>query len=502
MSDYPYKISVVMAVYNTAEYLEEAIQSVIHQTIGFENVQMVLVDDGSTDGSEKICDQYGQAYPDQIQVIHQENKGRAAASNAGLPCAQGRYVNFLDSDDKLSENAFEVVYDFFVQHESQTDIVSIPMRYFGAKEGNHPLNYKYKEGTRVASLREETEVVQLHLGSAFVRHETAEKMEFDTTQVVGIDARACMKVLLDKMTVGLVAEATYYYRIRASENLSILQAGKFKPKRYGYHLERFSLYVLDLYRNAYGTIPDFVQYTVMYELQSRIRQKQIPEGVLNEEELARYKDNMCLVLKQIDDDIILAQRKLSFSQKIMAISLKYQKPVWLSYEENEAWICVGDKRVLPMSELATQINRLVCHGKKMYVSGYMNFVGLEKEEDVDICVRIREKLYSLKIVETKVSETWLGEFNTLRYFEGEIPISAAMVGEGMDVLFEVRTGQCVIARNRIRFGGELKKKRKRKKILIVDFRYFIRIDADGFMQICLRKRNLPGRLMARIKQKA
>ena len=79
-----YKISVVMAVFNTEEYLEEAIQSVIRQTLGFKDIQLILVDDGSTDGSASICDLYKEKYSDNIEVVHQANSGRAAASNTGL----------------------------------------------------------------------------------------------------------------------------------------------------------------------------------------------------------------------------------------------------------------------------------------------------------------------------------------------------------------------------------------------------------------------------------
>ena len=126
-----FKFSVVMAIYNSEDYLENSIDSVINQTIGFEeNVQLILVNDGSIDNSERICLDYQERYPDNILVLSQENAGQASARNNGLQYIQGKYVNFLDSDDCLEENAFEEVFDFFEIHYDETDIVSIPIYFF------------------------------------------------------------------------------------------------------------------------------------------------------------------------------------------------------------------------------------------------------------------------------------------------------------------------------------------------------------------------------------
>ena len=105
MDQYKYVFSVVMAVYNVEDYLREAVESLVNQTIGFEHIQLILVDDGSTDGSGKICDEYKKKYPSNIVVIHKENEGVSTARNVGLPHVMGKYINFLDSDDTLDANA-------------------------------------------------------------------------------------------------------------------------------------------------------------------------------------------------------------------------------------------------------------------------------------------------------------------------------------------------------------------------------------------------------------
>lgn len=99
------KLSIIVPVYNVAAYLCKCVNSLIHQN--FSDYEIVLIDDGSTDGSGKICDELSETIRDErlaIMVIHQENGGLSAARNAGLKVAQGEYVCFVDSDDYWEEN--------------------------------------------------------------------------------------------------------------------------------------------------------------------------------------------------------------------------------------------------------------------------------------------------------------------------------------------------------------------------------------------------------------
>ena len=96
-------ISVIMPVYKVEKYLAESIESVLNQD--HRNLELILIDDGSPDGSGKICDDYA-AKDSRVRVIHQKNAGAAAAKNAGLRIASGTYLSFVDSDDYLEPNVF------------------------------------------------------------------------------------------------------------------------------------------------------------------------------------------------------------------------------------------------------------------------------------------------------------------------------------------------------------------------------------------------------------
>lgn len=95
-------LSIIIPVYNAADYLEECIQSILDQSIP--SYEIICVDDGSTDNSPELLTMLAQAYP-QIKVVLQENRGQGAARNAGIGLAKGRYIQFVDSDDKLVANS-------------------------------------------------------------------------------------------------------------------------------------------------------------------------------------------------------------------------------------------------------------------------------------------------------------------------------------------------------------------------------------------------------------
>jgi len=114
MGNYKFKFSIIIPVYNVEDYLEETLLSVINQSIGFiNNIQIILVNDGSPDSSDLICKEYANKYPNNIKYIEKPNGGVSSARNTGIPYIEGKYVNFLDSDDKWDKHAFKHIYKFF-----------------------------------------------------------------------------------------------------------------------------------------------------------------------------------------------------------------------------------------------------------------------------------------------------------------------------------------------------------------------------------------------------
>lgn len=100
-------ITIIVPVYQVKEYIGECVESLLAQN--YTNLEILLVNDGSTDGSGELCDEYARR-DNRIRVLHQENQGAAGARNTGLDHAEGEYVAFVDSDDEVSSNYIEELY--------------------------------------------------------------------------------------------------------------------------------------------------------------------------------------------------------------------------------------------------------------------------------------------------------------------------------------------------------------------------------------------------------
>ena len=147
-----FKVSVVVPVYNTAEYLPECLDSLVGQSIGLGAIQVVVVDDGSTDGSAEVIKDYAERYPGNFVCLSQANAGQGAARNLGLARCKGEYVGFMDSDDFACVDMYETMYE--AARAADADMCVCGIARFCDCDGSR----KYASGMRlpVSSITQET----------------------------------------------------------------------------------------------------------------------------------------------------------------------------------------------------------------------------------------------------------------------------------------------------------------------------------------------------------
>lgn len=115
-------ISVIVPVYNVEKYLKKCVESVLAQTM--KEIEIILVDDGSTDTSRTMCDAFAEKY-EQIRVIHKDNGGLSSARNAGVKIAEGSYVGFVDSDDYIAPDMYEVLYKEIEKNQADVAVCGV-----------------------------------------------------------------------------------------------------------------------------------------------------------------------------------------------------------------------------------------------------------------------------------------------------------------------------------------------------------------------------------------
>lgn len=325
---YDYTFSIIMAVYNTERFLEEAINSIISQTLNFEeNIQLILVNDGSTDNSQALLESYKKQYPNNIILIEKTHSGQATARDIGLKLATGKYVNFLDSDDYLEQDTLQKVDEYFNQEYDNTDVVTIPMNYVDRLEKEHPLNYKYNE-TRIINLEEEPENPQFSISSSFIKTEIIKKYEFNTTLVSSEDTLIVNQVLLEKLTCGLLNNTHYNYRLRFSED-NLTESLVMNKKYYTHRLEHFFKYLITYSKSKYEEVPDFIQYMIATDLNKllSIRELDVFDDKDEITELWHYfkdDDDKYDILTYISDEHIKENDNIKMPLRSLMMYLKYR----------------------------------------------------------------------------------------------------------------------------------------------------------------------------------
>lgn len=356
-----FKFSIVMAIYNMELYLEDAIKSIIDQTIGFEdNIQILFVNDGSTDHSESICKKYERCYPDNIFYIGKENSGVSDTRNKGLEYATGELINFLDADDKLDIDALEKVYRFYLEYKDEIDLISIPLYFFEGKEGGHVLNYKFTS-SRVIDIFKEPKCFQMSISSCFIRRESLEGHLLSTKLKYGEDAQVANKIILSKGKYGVVSDTKYWYRHRNTGS-SAIQGAKANKENYIPPLKYLHLELIEFAKEKYGQVPEYLQWMLIYDLGWKIRVPFVEESVLSPEEIEEFLSLASKILSHISDDIILGNSYLRRCFYFYMLQLKYgsldKQQLKLLANKEEAVLCKENSVIDILSLQAISIERI------------------------------------------------------------------------------------------------------------------------------------------------
>jgi len=321
---YNYKFTVIMPIYNSEKYLEEAIDSVVNQTIDFRtNIQLILVNNATEDSSGEICEKYHYEYPDNIKyIVLEENVGPSGARNAGIPFIEGKYTNFFDSDDKWSLDAFEKVWAFFEEHYDETDVVACRMKYFEALHGFYSVLDNKFDSDRISDLREHYMDLQLHVTSSFIKTEAIDNRLFDVSMKHLEDSKFINTIIIEKMTLGVLSSVIYNYR-RHADGSSLLQNIRKENKYYYTHtMQNYLEYFVDVSKHKYKEVVLYIQWMIAYTIGFRLKERKDLD-VLTTAEYDEYKNILINLLREVDDRIIMKIGTMNREYKMYALSLKH-----------------------------------------------------------------------------------------------------------------------------------------------------------------------------------
>ena len=336
--------SIVSAVYNAETYLDAFLESLVEQRYPFPRLDIILVDDGSTDGSLAKIQDWQRKHPDQIRVLTGRNGGPGAARNRGLELARNPWVTFCDPDDVLDPGYLERV-DRFIsrdRHNRAAAVTGRLIQFFedtGETRDTHALAWKFLSGERIVDLDQEPHYVHLSAGTVFLRTSVLARAglrfderirpTFEDAHLVARYLNACARP-----TIGLVPEARYYYRQRAA-GTSLAQSGWASEHRYTSVLAHGYLALLQDLAEEHGHAPRWAQNTVLYDIMWYFladRAMRHPVAALTDEQRRDFLARLRRILAFVDVEAIL-----DFAIVPVNIEIRTAMALYFKGQAPEAW---------------------------------------------------------------------------------------------------------------------------------------------------------------------
>ena len=314
-----YKVSVIIPVYNTEKYLSDTIDSVINQTIGFNNIELILVNDGSKDNSEKKCKYYEELY-DNVKYFYKDNSGVSETRNVGKKLATSKYIMFLDSDDKLNNVALEKLYNF-IEKNNEIDFVISRVKFFEKSEVYHYMDYRFDDGDRVVDINDDKYIKynQYHSTGILIRKSAIEKIDYDKNVKYGEDMKFMATILLNNPKFGIVKEAILYYRKRKDESSAVNK--QYSDKSWFFNTLEAYKYVLDKSKEKYKKVNNYFGFFIANSLCERFWFDLINHDELNDKEYEKYIKLLLDLYKMIPREVLCMQDRCKLDYILYVFSL-------------------------------------------------------------------------------------------------------------------------------------------------------------------------------------
>ena len=327
--------TVVSAVYNVEKYLNDYFSSLTKQSLNFKkHIQLILVDDGSTDHSAEIIKQWQAKFPQNIHYFYKENGGQASARNLGLQHVETEWVTFIDPDDFVSSDYFYKT-DNFLSNNANISIVGCPLVfYFEDKDmvkDTHPLKYRFAKGDVVLPLSNLKDHLQLSASTAFFKIDNIRNAHiyFDEAMKPSFeDAKFVTDYILNtdaSTNAAFLSKISYFYRKR-SDGSSTLDGAWNNPLLFSRVIEKGCIEILKTAKMKFGKVPEHIQRIVLYHIIwyfGRIVNKPAALSHLSEEQKKHFVALLHEMFSYIDEATILRFNLAGtwFFQKVALLGL-------------------------------------------------------------------------------------------------------------------------------------------------------------------------------------
>lgn len=289
-------MTVIIPVYNAELYVAECLDSLLAQDCNLDCIEVIAVNDGSTDRSLAILKEYEGLFSNMI-ILDEENSGAASSRNKGLKIARGKYILFLDADDTLSSVSISQLVAFFNEHYEEIDLLEYviqPVRK-GKKLPRH-YRYRFLNKSGIYDLRKKPNWYACVTTMNFcIKNRFEDNLLFE--DIMHEDQLYSMKLIKEKLVIGYCAEATYYYRQQV--------ASVTKTRFYAYYLFDATIGFWESAFSWFDNVPEYYQALFISDLSWKFKSDILFPYHLQGEEYQAQVNRIRRLLKSVSPEVIL-----------------------------------------------------------------------------------------------------------------------------------------------------------------------------------------------------
>lgn len=371
------KYTIIIPIYNQARNVFECIKALKKQSLKFKGIEVILINDGSTDNSDAICQSLTRKYPN-IRYFSQSNRGVSSARNLGLKHATGKYIFFLDADDSLERHTLEKVSDFFDSVYDEVDLVTYPIEtiYKGKRLEPH-FRYRYLTESGVYDLRENPYIGQTTM-NIVVKNRFDDNIMFDEEQTFSEDQRYCCDVLARTLKMGFCREGKYiYYRSNNSSSGRLSGACFIFEQCMDFFEELFS---------RYDNVPAAFQGLYVNDIYWKMCSNILFPYHYAPSDYEYAMERIRKLLARCENIVILEHPHMDFFEKYYLLRLKSPNALQCEVNRNYFGLRDGSRLVITERNMEIVITKFQIHGRRLEILGFIKSVFLQFwDDEVTVC---------------------------------------------------------------------------------------------------------------------
>lgn len=411
--NFSYDITIIIPIYNSENYIVETIESILNQK-GKTNYEVLLIDDGSTDNSAKICQKYSES-DDRFKYIYKKNGGVSKARNLGLDLAQGKYILFLDSDDLLKKDTLQNVVSLFDRYYDDADILAYPIYLKKFEKLEEHIRFSNYSNEGLIDIANQPHFNQTTMNTVIKNLPKEEKVYFKEDLKLAEDALFNTTMVLRKEKIIVSSHGGYLYRkevISASNRHS-------NPANIGNMLLDYFNSAINLVKSEKSSM--YVQSIILYEIAWRMNSNALFPLHLEGIEKDLWHKSFVKVMNFISLETICTHPHFDpyFKTYFMGTYKKEQ----IKIENDATGIYFNDlngKKQLKIKTFSIIYSRIQIIDNKLYVYGTIRNRGYNLiSDEIELILKTKNKEISIDLKGDIPEDYYKSKIKTAKFFSFE-----------------------------------------------------------------------------------